>query len=393
MRQEKYMTHWSYSNLYNGISGGRDERYTVKTSSIESIMDELKKYITTADLSNLHALLNADFVHPDEVERKTESSRHNEVWNYSNYQPLSWGYTPGYHLTEMSFGQRMHYQSYHAPKTLVSYQADTYIYQIHNVQPVLEVLVLNHRFKEIYDLACQQGNGSLEAILANMSHKSFVGADLSEFDLSNADVGDSDLSDVTLGIIKDADFTKSNLKTAKLSKEQLCTAKTYQEAQLPAGFRPFWTDETVSALDRKIIELQFAAKKYEKSNPFAYKKANELAGILEQMLDEPGAKYNDAFQEHFLTTLRSYDTHFTHAPLIQAVIASLALFIISAGVGYVAALTIRAYTTQNKGFLFFNQTAIEAKIEDIKEASSHILNELDEKSNSPFNSISGNLAS
>jgi uncharacterized protein YjbI with pentapeptide repeats len=284
IRQEKYMTHWHYSNLYNGISAGKDERYTVKTSSIESIMDELKKYIATADLSNLHALLNADFVYPDVVEHKKESSRHNEVWIHDNYQPLSWIYTPGYHLTEMSFGQRMHYQSNHAPKTLVSYQADTYSYQIHNVQPVLELLVSNNRFKEVYDLACQQGNGSLEAILANMSHKSFVGADLSGFDLSNADFSCSDLSNVALGKINNADFTKANLKTTKLTKEQICTAKTYQKAQLPAGFRPFWTDETISALDRKIIELQFAAKKYEKSNALAYEKATELAGILEQML-------------------------------------------------------------------------------------------------------------
>lgn len=369
VRQEKYKTHHSYASLYNGQHGGNNYDYTVTVSNLEDILEQLEQSITSTKLEELKQLLNADFVHPEVIERTTESSRHNEVWQDSNYQPSSWGHVPSYALSDMHFRQGDHYTAhfngFSVDRKLVSYQADTYFYEIHAVQPVLEVLVLNNRFKAIYDLACEKNNGSLDVILENMSEKSFVGADLSDLNLSNANFTASDLSGATLGIIDNADLTKTNLKTTNISKQQLYTAKTYLDAQLPEGFRPFWTDATITALDRKIIELRDAAKQYEKSNALAFNKANELAGILEQMLDDSDAKYNEAFQEQFLQTMRNYDKHFTHAPLIQAVVASMALFIVSLGVGYLAAWALRARDTGNKQLLFFNQTAIEEKMEEM----------------------------
>lgn len=367
IQQKLYKVRESYSSLYNGVVGGRDEVYKVEISSINSVVEKLKQFIREDNLSALTDLLNSEFVHSESVDHKTVSSRHNEAWEYGDCSPPLGGRMPWNHdLGDMSFGERMQYQHHYIPKKLISYQSDTTMYDVHNVQPVLEVLISSQNFKDIYELACQQRNGSLEVILVSMSNKDFTGADLSAFDLSNADFNHSDLSQVKLGKIDEADFTNANLTTTFMTKKLLYTAKTYQDAKLPAGYWRFWTEETKLSLIRKIEELRLAAGEYKDSDPIAHNKANELAQALDKMINSPNAKYHEQFQRDFLIKLRSYDEHFAHAPLIKAVIGSIALFILSAGIGYIIALGIRAYTTQNRQMLFFNQTAVETKITNIE---------------------------
>ena len=368
---KQYKTRYVYNALYNDDRRSRVETYPIETSSIHLIMEQLKQLIEAKDLIALKNMLNADFIHPEVVEFKTETSQHNEVWEYTDVSlPLSTLYPFGMGLSDMSFAVKMQNEHTYAPKKLISYQSDSYEYEMHDVQPVLEVLVSLEHFKTIYELA-REDNDVLNVILSSLSNKDFSGSNLSEFDLSNADFSSSDLSRAALGLINGADFTQANLMDAVVSKEALSTAKTYVGAKLPAGYGRFWTEETKESVLEKIQELRLAAAKYKKMDPTASEKAIELADILREMIQKPDVKYHEQFQRNFLKTLRSYDVHFQHAPLIQAIIGSLALFLLSAGIGYAIAWGVRAYATENKDLLFFNQTSIETKIRDAEKIMTH----------------------
>lgn len=366
IQQKEYLVHHGYASLYSGVHEGNDFYYETPIVSIETIIQQLKRYILNQELEQIQNLLNSDFIHAAVVDSRIQSDRHNEVWQYENYQPPYWQPKPSnYHLTEMSFGQTIIYPDL-IPRKLISYQSDTYYYNIHNVQPVLEVLISQNHFQAIYEMALNQKNSSLDAILACMSHKSFINADFSSFDLSGADLTCSNLSGAQFGTINQTNLTGATISES-LTKEQLYTVKTYQEAILPKGYRPFWTNETKTLVQTKLHELSFAANQYETSHLHAYKKAHELANALQQMLDAPDAKYHEQFQDEFLDKINEYTPHFKHAPLLQAWVASITLFLVTAGIGYLAALGVRAYNTGNYSPFFFNQTKIEQSVNAIKD--------------------------
>lgn len=341
IQEKKYQTRHKYFALYHSGPREKTDEYAVKISLIEATMEQLKSYILNNELVEIRKLLNDDFVHPQRIRQEKTYSRHNERWVNNDLPP------------------------YNATRKLVSYQENTCYYDVHSVQPVLEVLVSQNYFKEIYELALQKNNGTLETILACMSNKSFIKANFSAFDLSGADLSGSDLSGAQFGVIDDANLTGATISES-ITKEQLYTVKTYEKATLPKDYCPFWTDETKILVKEKLNELLTSAVEYKNSDPHAHKKALELASSLKNMIDAPNAKYHEGFQRDFLNKINDYAPNFEHAPLLQAWVGSMVLFFVTLGVGYLAAFGVRAYNTGNYSPFFFNQTKIEQHVEAIK---------------------------
>lgn len=278
-------------------------------------------------------------------------------------------------------------------------QGHHYRYQVCAVRPVIEHLIHHENgllFRALlekahlldvtnntpaneglhYTIVQQLKNLDLEN--AHLNGLNLAKANLSHSKAHNARFGGSDLTDAEC---IETDFIGDDpeqFKGVHISKAQLHACKTYAGAKLSNDYWPYWTEKEKDQILSGLAELKtygndLIAKDVEegiekgKKAIGKGKKAVALADRLITSINQPGAKYNEAFQRTFYKDLHSEDTTFVGHRNYNRIIANISLFVFTGVLPYLVAGCINMYKTGN--FMFFSATKTSQHVTNIDQVT------------------------
>lgn len=305
----------------------------MRVSNYDAIKHQLSVCINQNNPDQLKLLLESEFITPEvkSYEKITFDSFPKSQWDTVNiFGDTHIIINPGY-----GKGQR-----------------DTHIYAEHYVYTVLEYLLKKN--KTDYIAMINSASEECKKQLMN-----FVNVDMSDANLSHIDTSY-------------ADFTGCNLKNTKgISQKTLDSSISYNDALLPKGLIPFWTESKKNQVLKGIARLQEYGERLLKSTDSEGKEKGKITVALSATLKENIAStnnYNGAFQTEFLRLLHQHDEVLNHKRYhgFKMIITNIAFCILGLGVGYLIAGIANHKITGH--FLFFDQTHTEQKVEEINSA-------------------------
>lgn len=339
----------------NGTNGGKDVRkndthYPVQVSDYDAI--KAKLFAAVSDPKDLNAILQSEFIY-EELSRKVEvphdtfEPEYRKIPVFNPYPVTRYPVSAGYAFAGLSGAYSYTYEK--NPNYGFG-QKDTNTYATHKVATVLEELVLNH-------------GADFRALLsaAPLECKRYL-LDFTDLDLTGAQIADLEPSLMN--------FTRSNLQnTPGITQLFLDNSETYEDAILPHGIQPFWTEEKKEKVLQGLAKLAQYGHNLKKSSQEGAKQKGQLAGDLAKTLTNKilsAEKYNSVFQKDFLSTLHQHDQAFSekrdHG--FKMIISNIALCILGLGIGYLAAGI--AHYQQTGRFFFFNRPETEQQVAKIQ---------------------------
>ncbi len=315
MRIKKLKTQWRYVSNWGGKDNTNSQTYSVAISDVANIQNKALALIQDGNTAQFSALLQEEFVYSQVI------SAYSEV-GYCNFNN--------------GMGQR-----------------DDYSYEEHQVVSILEALLIDNpeHYWTLY--SATETKPEFRKILLNFT----------DLDLRTADLSSIDFSLAT--------FINTNLSHAKgITQEKLDQCLSFDFAQLPDNLNQVWSADK----GRKVIDDLVNLKAYGRrlmcaSNVMAKEKGKLLVAhadiLINLVLTAP--KHDQAFQSNFLLELRKHDKEFdkNRDYGIKKIILNLALFILGAGVFYVAAAGVNY--AKNDRVLFFSSTTSKEKLDKVAE--------------------------
>lgn len=319
-----------HSTQRGGHSSDNSSDKLIAVSVFSNTLAELEEYVRNNDLCALKNALQEEFVHEEVIRRET-------VERLNTFPKQK------YHFYRIE-GQQ------HIIKDPNSgcgvYRAS--VYEFHMTESNLETLYFRN-------------HGLYQKLLKMASPECAVALrDFSNLDLSMQDFAMKDTMDLNFsGCIL--------LNVTNLSQDQLDQASTYESAQLPEPYIPFWSCEKKQGVLASLEKLEQYAKQLKSLNDLdAHEKADKLRRLASELKSRINntSKYNGDFQKKFLQTLHSQDSILTKRRYHSAktIIINTSLFILGLGVGYLAAGLIHKAATNR--FLFYSRSETKSRLDE-----------------------------